>query len=388
RASYATVGNDLPAYLLYNVYGIGEDPRGATTASRRPVLLNPNIRSELIKSTEVGAELRFFNNRLGLDVSYYKSNATNQIIDLPMDPLSGYSARKINAGNIQNQGVELVANARILTNPSSLQWNMMFNYSANRNKIIELAENVTSYPLGGFDDIAVRAVVGELYGDIYGTQYRRVSDESSPSFGQLLLDGNGLPVRDPLVVKLGNQQPKAMLGWNNGFAFKGIQLGFQVDARLGGKMFSGTLADMQERGTSALTVVNGARDSMVVEGVTWNATTSKYETNNKRISPQQYWTAVAGANNLGITEANLYDATNVRLRYVQLSYDLPNSLVSRTPLQRAKIGLSMNNVWMIKSYMHGLDPESVFATGTNAVGFENGSAPTVRTFLINLVLGF
>jgi len=388
RASYATVGNDMPPYQLYNVYTIGVDPRGTTTASRRNVLRDPYIKNELIKSTELGAELRFLNNRLGLDFSWYKSNATNQIIDLPMDPQSGYNARTINAGNIQNEGIELVANARILTNPSSLQWNMMFNYSTNRNKIIELAENVSSYQLGGFDDISVRAVVGSLYGDIYGTQFRRVTDESSPNYGQLLLNASGLPERDPQVIKLGNQQPKAMLGWNNTFAYKGLQLGFQVDARLGGKMFSGTLADMQERGTSALTVVNGGRDSMVVEGVIWNATTSKYETNNKRVAPQQYWTAVAGVSNMGITEANLYDATNVRLRHLQLSYDLPSKLVSRTPLQRAKIGVSMNNVWMIKSYMHGLDPESVFATGTNAVGFENGSAPTVRTFLVNLVLGF
>ena len=117
RISYAQVGNDLPPYQLYNTYGIGKDPNGNTVASRNPVLLDPNVQSELIKSLEIGTELRVLKNRIGLDFSWYKANATMQLIDLPMDPQSGYSAKKINAGDIQNTGIEIMLDGRILNKP-------------------------------------------------------------------------------------------------------------------------------------------------------------------------------------------------------------------------------------------------------------------------------
>ncbi len=387
RASYATVGNDLGVYQLYNTYGIGKDPLGNTTASRNPILFDPNVRSELIKSFEVGAEVRFLRNRVGLDIAYYKSNATQQLINLPMDPMSGYSFKKINAGDIENKGFEITADARILNNPNSLMWNLTANYSRNVNTVNSIAEGVTRYSLGGYDDIQVLAVAGERYGEIYGTRFMRVTDDKSPHFGKILLDGNGLPQRDPNPVRLGNQQPDALLGITNSFAYKGINLSFLVDARFGGMMFSGTLADMQENGTSALTVVNGSRDPFVAEGVIADGN-GNYVQNTIEVTPQRYWTAVAGVSNMGITEANLYDASNVRLRNVQLSYELPKKLIGRTALQRARVGVSCNNVWLITSHMNGIDPESVFATRTNAVGFENATAPTTRTILFNLTLGF
>jgi TonB-linked SusC/RagA family outer membrane protein len=387
RASYASVGNDLDAYQLENVYGIGKDPNGNVTASRGRILYDENVKSELIKSTEFGAELRFFKSRFGIDVSVYKSNATNQLINLPMDPLSGYSAKKINAGDIQNKGFELVVDGKILTNPNSLLWNVTANFSTNQSKIVALSEGVTRYGLGGFDNISVVAEVGKSYGEIYGTKFLRVTDQTSPSFGQLIIDANGLPQADNgPAVSLGNQQAKGMFGLTNTFAYKGVSLAFLIDARIGGKMFSGTLADMQASGTSSLTVVNGSREDIVANGVVVSGT--GYAPNTKAVTSQLYWDRVAGSGNLGITEANIYDASNIRLRNVQLNYDFPSKFLTKTAIQKAKIGVSCNNVWMIKSHMNGLDPESVFATGTNAVGFENGGAPTTRTFLVNLALSF
>src|SRR5690606_18869258 len=139
---------------------------------------------------------------------------TNQIICLPMDPMSGYTHRIINAGDIQNKGFELVADVRILSNPRSLGWSMTANFSKNENKIIDIASDldVKSYGLGEFDDLFIRAVAGSLYGDIYGTRFLCVKDESRPYFGQLLLDGNGLPQRDAEIVHLGNQQAKSLIG--------------------------------------------------------------------------------------------------------------------------------------------------------------------------------
>ncbi|MHC2990187.1 collagen-binding protein [Pontibacter sp. HJ8] len=388
RASYAEVGNGLPPYQLYNTYWIGKDPNGNTTAGRNNTLYNPGVKSELIKSYEAGFETRFLDNRIGLDFTWYKSNATNQLITLPMDPLSGYTGRIINAGDIQNKGIEVMVNADVIRSPDGFNWNISGNYSRNRNTVEALYEDIEIYPLGGFDDVRVNAVVGGEYGEIFGSTFKRVDNPESPYHGQLLLSSDGLPLVGEQGVKLGNQQADALVGVTNSLNYKGLGLSFQVDARIGGEIFSGTHVSMQRAGTGAVTVRDGGRESFVVDGVVENPTTGQYEVNSTEVTPQNYWNAVAGVGNLGITEANIYDATNVRLRNVQLSYALPGGLLSKTPLQRARIGITATNVWLISSHMDGLDPESVFSTGTNATGFENGSMPTTRSILFNLTLGF
>ena len=389
RASYASVGNDLGPYQLYNTYYIGNDPNGNTTAGRNGTLYDPNVKSELIKSSEIGADMRFLDSRFGFDIALYKSNATRQLINLPMDPLSGYNSKKINTGDIENKGIELTVDARILTNPSSLNWNISANYSTNDNIVNSLYPGVTQYQLGGYDHIQVLAVAGQKYGEIFGTQIRRVTDNKDPDFGKWLLDNNGLPKKaDGANVDLGNQQAKALLGLTNSFSYKGFGLSILLDGRFGGKMFSGTLDNMQQNGTAAITVTNGNRDSMMVKGVVLDPTTNKYVQNTNKVSAQQYWAAIASIDNEGITEANLYDASNIRIRNIQLSYNLPHKFLAKSFIQRAGISVTCNNVWLISSHMHGLDPDSVYATGTNATGFENGSAPTARTFFVNLTLGF
>ncbi|HEU4551700.1 MAG TPA: SusC/RagA family TonB-linked outer membrane protein [Chitinophaga sp.] len=387
RGSYAQVGNDMDAYQLYNTYEVSKDPNGNTVVKRKNTLFDPNVRNELIKSFEVGAEARLFNNRVGVDVALYKTNATNQLINLPMDPLSGYSYRKINAGNIQNKGVEVMLNARVLDKPQSVSWDVTVNYSANDNTIKELTDDVTLYPLGGYDDVQVYAETGHKYGEIYGSSYQRVTDATSPYYGKIIVNGNGLPLATD-KVSLGTQQASGLLGVINTFYWKSFTLGFQVDARFGGKMYSGTLSSMQIAGTAEETVVNGKRADILVDGVVYDADTKTYTPNTKAVSPQDYWVSGLGIGNVGIVEANLYDASNVRLRNVQLSWALPAKLFVRTPIQRASIGFSCNNVWLISSHMKGLDPESVYATSTNATGFENGSVPTARTFLFNLSVSF
>lgn len=389
RASYASVGNDLPPYQLYNTYKIGLDPNNNLTAGRNEILFDPTVRSELIKSTEFGAELRFLDSRFGIDFSYYRSNATRQLIDLPMDPTSGYQKKKINAGDIQNSGVEIMADARIFNNPNSFTWGVNVNFSANRNMVKEIypQEGVTKYPLAAFDAVSILAEAGELYGMIYGTKFLRVEDPKDANYGKLILNADGLPQQAEGTWKLGNQQPKAMLGVTNTFGYKNFTLSFLIDARFGGEMFSGTHAVMQANGSADVTVTNGERNKYVVDGVIGSG--SGYVPNNKEITPQQYYDALfARSVNLGITEANIYDATNVRLRNIQLSYELPGKFLSKTPIQKARVGVSCNNVWMINSRMRDLDPESVLATGTNAVGFENFSPPTTRTILFNLSLSF
>ncbi|HRP55662.1 TonB-dependent receptor, partial [Agriterribacter sp.] len=348
-----------------------------------------NVRSELIKNLEFGAELRFFGSRAGLDFTWYKSNATRQLLDIPMDPMSGYSARKVNAGNIQNKGVEIVADVRLLTaSPRALGWTLTANFTKNENKIISVADHlgVTSYNLGAFDDLFITAASGGLYGDIYGTRFLRVKDDKDPNFGQMILTAEGLPQRDPEIVYLGNQQPEAMMGVTNSFSYRSFGLSFLVDARLGGKIFSASNVGLQLSGVAAVTAPGGERPEMVVDGVIIDG--SGYAKNTVAVSQQLYWNRVGTLNNLGIGEFYTYDATNIRLRNVQLSYALPKGLLAGISVQNARVAVSCNNVWMIKSHLNGIDPESVFATGSNAVGFENGAFPTMRSFLFSLSIGF
>jgi TonB-linked SusC/RagA family outer membrane protein len=388
RASYAQAGNDMAPYQLYNTFDISKDPNGNTIAKRKTTLFDPNVKSELIKNVELGAEARLFNNRVGLDFTWYKSNATRQLIDLPMDPLSGYSFRKINAGDIENKGIEIMLNARVLDKPQGLSWDLNVNYSANKNTVKELGEGIELYSLGGFDAVQVYAAAGEKYGEIWGTAYQRVEDETSPHFGKIIVNASGLPLGTADRKRLGNQQASGLLGVTNTLYYKNFSFGFQVDARFGGEIFSGTISSMSRAGTWEETAVNGQRGDFIVDGVIYDAATKTYSPNTVATNQQQYWFNGIGINNLGITEAFIYDASNVRLRNVQFAYNLPSKLLSRTPIQRASVGLSCNNVWMISSHAKGIDPESVFATNTNAVGFENGSAPTFRTFLFNLNISF
>lgn len=387
RASFAQVGNDLDPYQLYNTYSIGKDPENNATAGTNNTLYDPTVRSELISSWEAGTELRFFNNRLGFDFAWYKSNAYRQLLNLPMDPLSGYGSRKINAGNIQNQGIELMINARPVET-KDFAWNIQANVSKNNNTIVELTDDVTLYELGGYDNLKVYATAGGAYGEIYGTKFRRVTDENSPHYGKLIVDGNGLPLGTTESEKVGDQQADVLIGLTNSFQYKGFSFSFLIDARIGGDIFSATNLYLQNAGTAAVTAPNGKREEFVVEGV-YLDNNQQYQVNTTQVTPQQYWERVTTATgNLGISEANIYDATNIRLRNVQLNYDFNRSLLTNTPFTRLRMGVSVNNALMLKSYLKGVDPESVFAIGTNAVGFENTAPPTSRTFLFNVTFGF
>lgn len=388
RASYATVGNDLDPYKLYNSYWIGTNANGNTTAGTNNTLFNPDLRSELIKSKEIGFEARLFNNRLGFDIAWYQSNATNQLIALPLDPLSGYNAKMVNAGDVQNKGVELSINGRIFDNPEGFNWDASINYSTNKNTIESLADDVTQYALGGFDNLAVLAIEGGSYGEIWGTKFSRVEDQSSPLFGKIITDGRGLPVASSEKFKLGNQQPDYMIGFTNNFSYKNLSFGFLIDARVGGEIFSGTNRALQEAGTAAITVVNGERADIVVDGAVSDGS-GGYIANTTAVAPRYYWERITNeSGNLGINEANIYDATNVRLRNVNVNYTIPKEWLGNSGIQNLKLGLSANNVWMMKNNLNGVDPESVFATSTNATGFEYLSPPTTSSIFLNLSLSF
>lgn len=387
RASYAEVGNDLDPYQLYNNFTVGKDENGNTTAAPGNVLYDSSVRSELIKSWEAGFDIRFFNNRLGLDAAWYKTNATRQLLNLPMDPFSGYSSRKVNAGNIQNEGVEISLNGLILDNPKGLSWNSTAQFSLNRNKIIDLYPGVTLYDIKTLDAIQIVAVQGSYYGDIYGQTFQRVEDKNDPNYGKIIVGEDGLPLITTGKSKVGNQSPDWMLGWTNSFSYKGFNLSFLVDFRIGGDLYSATASNLYTRGNAAGTVVNGERQDFIVPNSVVQ-TPNGYTENKVPVTHQNYWERIGSTGNYGLPEMYTYDATNIRLRNITLGYDFNKAMLKDTPFQRLRLSATCNNVWMIHYNLPGIDPESVSATNTNATGFENGAAPTSRSFTFNVTVGF
>ena len=379
----------IDLYQLYNNYTVGKDENGNTTAAPGQILFDSSVRSELIKSWEAGFDVRFLQNRLGLDFAWYKTNATRQLLNLPLDPFAGYSSRKVNAGNIQNEGLEISLNGAIFQSPDmqGFNWNATAQFSLNRNKIIDLYPGVTLYDIKTLDAIQIVAAQGSYYGDIYGQTFLRVTDKDSPHYGKVIVGDDGLPLISAEKSKVGNQSPDWMLGLTNSFSYKGFNLSFLVDFRIGGDIYSATASNLFVRGNAAGTVVNGERQDFVVP----NTVVRKdggYVENNVPVTHQNYWERIGSTGNYGLPEVFTYDATNIRLRNITLGYTFNRAMLKKTPFQRLNLSATCNNVWMIHYNLPGIDPESVSATNTNATGFENGAAPTSRSFTFNVTVGF
>lgn len=393
RGSFAEVGNDLSPYQLYNSYSVSKSWYENYIANRTTTLYNPDVRSELIKTWEVGADVRFLQNRLRADFSWYRSNATRQLLKIPLDRATGYENMMINAGNIQNEGIELTIFANIFDTKGGFVWDASLNFSKNKNKIIELADGLKEYPLGSMETLRVVAPVGGLYGEIYGSTIKRISLEDAEAAGQpelagqTLLNNNGYP-QEGNVEYLGNQQPKFLIGFNNSFSYKNVTLDFLIDARIGGKMYSMTSMYMHKTGNGAATVGDGDRSDFVTEGYVLNSETKKYEQNTTPVRVQDYWQSYVAMSNTGIHEAFTYDATSVRLRTLSLGYELPRKVLQNTPIQRLKFSVTANNLWLMYTALPGIDPESVSNLGTNNSALELGVPPTTRTFTFNVTIGF
>jgi len=372
RASWAQVGNDTYPYRLMDYYNI-RFVNGVLTASTDNYKANPNLKPESIKSTELGFDVRLFNNRLGLDFTWYKKNAFNQILSIAVPPATGYQFNLENAGNVENKGVELSLNANIVKQ-KDFTWDLVLNYSKNTNKIIELTEKTKVQMIsdGSVSFLKVVAQEGGLYGDILGYTYQRNAS------GQILVDDNGVPLKSDEMTKLGNYQPKWMMGLSNNFTFKGFNLGFLIDMRYGGDIYMGSIKTGATAGTLAMTL-DGREGGMVVPNSVVKSTGAA---NTKSVTPQAYWGGIGG-----ITEAWMYDATNICFRELSLGYTIPSAIVQKLKINSVKVSLVGRNLFMISSKTKGFNPEATYSTG-NAQGIEYGTMPQLRSIGFNLNLNF
>ncbi|WP_299756519.1 SusC/RagA family TonB-linked outer membrane protein [uncultured Pontibacter sp.] len=377
RGSFAEVGSGTtrPYQTAFTYATQVGFPGGLSNPS---AIANPNLRPLRTQSLEFGADLRFFNNRLGVDVSVYQNNTFDQILSVPIDRASGYSAAILNAGEVQNKGIEVQANASPFKNKEGLTWKVTGTFSANRNKVVELADSLDTYQMqrgpGGRGSVEARP--GATMGDIYGRGYLRSPD------GQIIYE-NGYPVLGDEMILLGNTMPKWKAGIGNQFNFK--QFGFNIlfDGSFGAKAYSLTHAVLADAGKLEKTIP-GRYNGIIGNGVIANGDGS-YRPND--VIAEDIWTYYNRHFGRDNVEGNLFSTDYIKLREVRLDYRLPSNLLSRLKLQKASIGVYGRDLFMW-THWPAFDPEfGTLNDGTIDAGFELGQFPATRTMGVNLTIG-
>ncbi len=384
RASYTQVGNDPDPYLLRQLYSFGLGA-GKGFVSRSSTKAIPDLKPELTKSFETGLDMKFFENRLGFDLTLYKSNTVNQLLFLGLPMASGYSRQYINAGDIENKGIEVQLTASPIKR-ENFEWQTTVNFAANTNRIIELHEKTKRANIT--DNTKYATVVvneGEKYGDLYGYKWKR--DAQS---GKYVVDASGLPLVEA-NQKLGNFNPKALLGWSNSFNYKNFTVNTLIDARIGGEIVSGTSAYLAAFGVADYTEAY-REGGLVLDAVDVNGAA-----NTQAITAQQLWTKVSQNGRDAWGEFFTYDMTNVRLRELSVSYRF--NLKNTEVIKNAQVSVTGRNLFFFyrgKSVLdipgigktkNPIDPEAALGAG-NYQGIEVGLPPSVRTFGLNLKLTF
>lgn len=384
RAAVTQVGNDGIPYLLNQSYSYIPGGFGGYIASSS-VKSIPGLKPELTKSIELGTEWRFVKNRFGIDFTYYKTNSKNQLIVVSTPASSGYASKYINAGNIQNSGIEIVLSAKVIDN-KDFTWDLGLNYALNKSKVISILPGVELLPIAGTN---VRTAIpmihtGSPYGELYGNKWQRLN-------GQLLVDSvQGLPVKNADVAALGSATPKYTAGFTNSFTYKNWSLGILVDGRFGGIVVSGTAGQLAFAGASDITSKYREAGSFVLDAVTPDGAK-----NTKAINAESFWKTVSGGD-YSWGEVFTFDATNVRVREITLGYDfkhLPSFL------KMAKLSFVARNLFFIyrgssifdipgigKRKMD-FDPETSFGN-SNYQGIEYYNLPPTRNLGLNLKLSF
>lgn len=392
RAAYAEVGNDTDPYSLSNVYNSQVAWGAIQSKSESNRLSNADLKPERTGAFEIGADIRFNEGRLGLDFTYFDNRTRNQIIPIELDISTGYASRIINAGEIQNQGIEIVLNAKPLQNLNGFNWDFIANFTRTRGKVLELTEGLDAYSLTGRNGAVIQARVGERMGNIYGVGFERVEDSDSEFFGQIVHNSTGTPLRDPELKLQGNYNPDWMLGLQNNFSYKSFSLGFLFDFRYGGIVVSRTKTIGSTSGQLEETLFgreNGydlslEGNGIISEGVVQNADGS-YSPNTVKITSRNWHNRYYERNNV---EAAKYDATYLKLREVTIGYTIPNRVFGKMPIQDVKISLVGRNLALWTENPH-FDPETLsMSGGTLQPGIENMAFPSTRSIGFNVNVKF
>ena len=375
RAAAARVGSDAPVYSLVPVF-LGESQRFGSQPQYRldTRLANSNLKPEITRSDEVGAEILMLDNRVTLDFSAYSKATRNQIFDVEISGASGFDKKWVNAGEISNKGIEALLSLNLFQRPSGgFTWSTTFNFARNRSRVVDLAPDVEAILLGqgGFGDVRVEARKGEPYGSIRGFRYQR--DEQ----GNILVE-DGYPLSESDLSVLGNIQPRWTGGWGNQFSYRNFSVNTLLDIRRGGQLYSVTNMFGEYAGVLASTVRGREEDwnkpGVLVQGID----VATNQPNAVRIPAELYY-----HNLFGYTENYVYDAGYVKLRELRVSYNVPDRWANRMMGARAAtVALTGRNLYMWKN-VPNIDPEFAYSS-RNDQGIEVNMSPNPRSIGVNL----
>jgi TonB-linked SusC/RagA family outer membrane protein len=383
RANWAQIGNATGFDQINDTYTSLTSFQGNASAAVSNSKKNPDLKPEISRSYELGLEMKFLERgNLGFDIAYYKTNTTDQIVPVSVSESTGYVSKIINAGELENKGVEISAFSEFdITD--DFKWKLNVNWSKNENTVISLAEGLDELLLGSFNAQVV-ARVGESYGSLKGSDYTYHEN------GQRIIGADGVPVASSSDQIIGNGNADWLAGIRNTFSYKNLTFSFFIDIRHGGEMFSldqrygqatGVLANsdyINDLGNPVRnTLANGG--GFIYEGVLADGTP-----NTTRLDASGFGST--GYQTLPLSEF-VYDASFVKLREASLAYSFPKKVASKLSLDNLSLTLVGSNLWIISKNIPDADPETGFGAG-NIQGLSSGSLPTTRNYALNVKLQF
>lgn len=406
RVAYSSVGHEPFPYATQTLYTSAFVADGWTSGLTFPYLGNsgfllsdvagnPNLKPERLTGQEIGLDLRFWENRFGLDFTWYNQITRDAIFSVPVARSSGFYAMVSNAGQVQNKGFEIVFNAKPVKTEKFL-YSIDLNFTRNRNIVKTLAPGVESVFLGGFEGSDARAVAGQPYSALYGNSWLMHN-------GKIVVDEYGYPIMDPVYKPIGDPNPKFLAGLRNSFTFNNnIQFSFLLDIRKGGDIWNGTLGALNYFGTSLISATREVKDgkigqiplvnapavinrgdSILVDGVVLNPNTGQYEPNTVKVAADQDWYRYIESGFFGPASQFVQDGSWIRLREVYFSYSLNQLNIKH--VSRMDFTFTGRNLLLYAPNFIGIDPEtSLTGAGNNANGLAYFNLPNTRSFIMGV----
>ncbi len=388
RASWTRVGNDAEPYQLTAVYN-AQTPWGQTPMFAVPnELPNINLKPEETTAWEAGADLGFFDERLGFVLTRYDRTTRNQILGVQVSRASGYASQRLNAGEVRNWGWELLLQANPVRMENGLRWFTTINWSKNRSEVTKLHGDLETLVLGSYWSLNIEARKGEPYGVMFGNTYLRCRGPdyegcTKEQEGLALLDEEGKLQVDPVRRVLGNYNPDWIGGIQNRFAWGPFDLSVLVDGQRGGDVFSATNWLGEYTGVLHSTLEGREEDwctpGYLNEGVLPDGRVNGVDADVRICSQDRF------EGNWGIHSLSVDDATYVKLREVRLAYELPDAWMSRLGFSGGNVALIGSNLLLWAPNIDNIDPETAF-DASNVQGIEFGQFPSARSFGLSFTI--
>jgi len=390
RASWAQVGNDTDPYRLTQTFVPQDSWNGSTpTFSESRSIANSDLKPEQTTSFEIGADLRFLNARLGLDVTYYNQVTTDQIINISVSKATGYDSKLINAGEIANTGIEIMLYGTPIQLKHGFKWYISIHFARHANTVEDLftdanGNELESIVLTSRRGLSLEARLGEPYGSFYGSAYKRVQE--GPFAGQIIFE-DGIPQTESDLQVLGNVIPDFIGGIQNTFSWKGVAVSALIDAKIGGEIADESSSTGMQTGIYPITAI-GREEGVIGIGVkNIGSEESPQYVPNDVVRPTKSVTRMLSVRS--VNEGAIFDASYVKLREVRVGYTFPAGLLARTGFVKgASLSFVGRNVAMLYNAHSQVDPEMSYYGG-NLVGALNYVAlPSTRSLGFNLNLRF